>query len=124
MRAAAGELRQQCLRQVVRARRQPEPQLAGLAAGVAAGDLLGGGHRIDRGPRRCEHRGAGLGQLHLRPGPIEQPHAELVLEARDLLAERGLGDVQALGGAAEVQFVREGDERPEKPWVGGHARSL
>ena len=124
MRAAAGELRQHRLRQVVDTGREPEPQLAGLAARVAARDLLGGGRRVDCGPGRRDHRGAGLGQLDRRPRPLEQPHAELALEARDLLAERRLGDVQSRSGAAEVQFVRERHERPQEPRVGGHARSL
>jgi hypothetical protein len=35
---------------------------------------------------------------------------ELVLERADLLAERWLRDVQPLGGAAEMQLLRDRDE--------------
>lgn len=46
-------------------------------------------------------------------GPIVQPAAELVLEAADDLADACLGDLQPLGGAAEVQFVAEDEEHPD-----------
>jgi hypothetical protein len=39
--------------------------------------------------------------------------ADLVLEASDLLAERGLGDAEAGGGVPEVQFLGEDDEGVE-----------
>ena len=42
--------------------------------------------------------------------PDQQREPELVLERADLLAQRRLGDVQALGGAAEVQLLRDRDE--------------
>ena len=35
------------------------------------------------------------------PEPVEQAHAELVLEGADVLGHRGLGEVQRLGGAGE-----------------------
>jgi hypothetical protein len=50
------------------------------------------------------------GQPHRPAGPVEQPHAELAFEPGDLLADRGLGDVQPLGGPAEVQLLRDGGE--------------
>ena len=122
-RAPARELGEQRLGDVVGAGREPESQLAGLAPGVAEGCLgrrVGG---LDGGARGREHRRPGLGQLHPRARAVEQPDAELALEPRDLLAERRLGHVQALGGAAEVQLVGERDERAQQPRV-GHARSL
>jgi hypothetical protein len=44
---------------------------------------------------------------------LEQPDAELGLELAHLLADRRLRDVEALGGAAEVQLLRDGDEVPK-----------
>ncbi len=43
-------------------------------------------------------------------GAVDELHAELVLELLDLPAQRRLRHVQPLGGAAEVQFLRDGDE--------------
>jgi hypothetical protein len=41
----------------------------------------------------------------------EELAADQPLEAADLPAQRGLGQEQPLGGAAEVQLLRDGDER-------------
>ena len=102
----------------MRTGRQAEQQLAPLAACVSARDLDRGVGRLDRGPGRREHVRSRVGQLDVRAGPVEQPHAELALEPGDLLAEGRLGDVQALGGAAEVELVGERDERAQEPRVG------
>jgi hypothetical protein len=51
--------------------------------------------------------------LHLPAGAQEQRRAERLLELADLVAERRLGDVQARGGAAEVKFLRDGQEVAE-----------
>jgi hypothetical protein len=40
----------------------------------------------------------------------EQLRPERLLELVDLVAERGLGDVEARGGAAEVELLRNGQE--------------
>ena len=66
-------------------------------------------------PRLLEHRGAGLRQLDAAVGPLQEPDPELGLELADLLAHRGLRDVQALGRAAEVQLLGDGDEVAEVP---------
>jgi hypothetical protein len=42
--------------------------------------------------------------------PLEQRGAHLLLELLDRLADPGRAHVQALGGAAEVQFVGQGQE--------------
>jgi hypothetical protein len=39
--------------------------------------------------------------------------AQFLLQALDLPAERGLGDFQAPGGAAEVEFLGDREERLE-----------
>jgi hypothetical protein len=46
---------------------------------------------------------------------VEELAAELRLEAPDLRGERGLGDVEPLGAAAEVQLLGDGQEVPEMP---------
>lgn len=46
-------------------------------------------------------------------GPLEEAGAELVFEAADLPAEGRLRDVEALGGAGDVLFFRDGDEVAE-----------
>ena len=51
-----------------------------------------------------------VGQLHAPLGAIKQSHSEFVLELADLLAQRRLRYMQALGGAAEMQFFRDRDE--------------
>ena len=59
--------------------------------------------------------GAGIGEGDAPLGAVEETHAQLLLELADLLADRRLGDVQALRRAAEVQFLSDGDEVPEMP---------
>ncbi len=46
---------------------------------------------------------------------FEQTRAERFFERGDLLAERGLAEMQRIGGAAEVAQVRNGQERTEQP---------
>jgi hypothetical protein len=50
-------------------------------------------------------------------GPAQQLDAELLLEQPDLAAERGLGDVQPLGGAGEVALACHGEEVAQAPEV-------
>ena len=46
-----------------------------------------------------------------RPGrAVDELYAEFALELLDLAAQRGLGHVEAFGGASEVQFFCDGDE--------------
>jgi hypothetical protein len=51
------------------------------------------------------------GDLSLRA--VKQTDAELLLELTNLLADRRLGDIEAFGCAAEVQFLGYRDEVPE-----------
>ena len=51
-----------------------------------------------------------VGQSHAPLGAIEQSHSEFILELADLLAQGRLRDMQALGGAAEVEFFGDRDE--------------
>ena len=107
---------------VVRAGREAERQLARLASGVRAGGGRGGVGGADRGARRLEHGAARRRELDAMGRALEQAHGELALEPRDLLAQCGLRDVQALRRAPEVELLGEHHERPQQARV--HARSL
>ncbi len=49
--------------------------------------------------------------------PVKQCHAELLFETADLMTQRRLGDVQPLGGPAEVKLLSDGDEILDEPQV-------
>ena len=53
---------------------------------------------------------AGIGEFDPPARSLEQRYPELLFELADLVAERWLGDVQALGGPAEVELLRDRDE--------------
>jgi hypothetical protein len=83
-------------------------------AGGAAVGLARGAHRA----RQLRQRRAGVVEEHL--SRLRQPHvarrtlekrdADLLLEVLDQSAERGLHDMQPLGGAMEVQLLGDRDE--------------
>jgi hypothetical protein len=50
------------------------------------------------------------GQLHAGGAPQQERDAELVLQAADLLRQRGLRDVQLVGRARETAVPRDGRE--------------
>lgn len=56
---------------------------------------------------------AGRGDLHLPRRAAQQRDAELVLQLPDRVRKRGLGEVQAFGGAAEVAGLGDGGEVPQ-----------
>ena len=60
-----------------------------------------------------EQRVAGGGQIHPARTAREQRRAEIFFEARDLVAERRLRDVQGFRGAAHVPACRNFDERTQ-----------
>ena len=59
--------------------------------------------RKQRLPRRCES--------HSLWRTREQPHPDLLLEPRYLLAERGLRNVEPVSSPCEVKLLREDDKR-------------
>ena len=71
-----------------------------------------------------EERLARRRERHSAPIAIEQLDPEGSLELTDLLAQRGLGDEQPLGRAAEVKLFRDGEEVAQIPEVGIHSRRL
>ena len=66
-------------------------------------------------PRLLEQGGARDGELDAARAAVEELDPELLLESAHLLAYGGLRDVQPIGGAAEVQFLGDGDEVPQMP---------
>jgi hypothetical protein len=60
-----------------------------------------------------EEEATGAGQPHVVRGAVEQPSPQLAFEPADLLAERRLCDVLALGRPPKVQLLGERDEIPQ-----------
>lgn len=53
---------------------------------------------------------AGSSEFHAAAVSQQQGHSKFSFQGLDLLAQTGLGDIQALGGAAEMKFFGDGDE--------------
>jgi len=95
-------------------RRVAEPDRSGDARPGEARTL---GGALERGEReRCllEERPPGGGELDMAAGADEQVGAQGPLELVDLVAQRWLGDVEACGGPAEVELLRNGQEVAEQ----------
>ena len=103
---------------VQRADRQP----AGLHAGERLQLGLRGVELGERAPRAGDEHLAGLRHRDAAGRALDERHAELGLEAADLLRERRLRDVLARRGAREVALVRERDEVAQLAQI--HALSL
>ncbi len=52
----------------------------------------------------------GIGHRHVACGALNERQAELLLEPANLLGQRRLGDVLALGGTREIAFLGQRDE--------------
>ena len=72
-------------------------------------DLLQHATRLD------EESGSCVRQRDRALGPVEQPHAQLLFELANLLADRRLRNVESLRGPAEVQFLCDRYEISEVP---------
>ena len=90
--------------------READPQRGGRrvpqAGGVGAGALGGVVRLLQQG----QHGAAQLRELRQRPFPQDERAAELRLEPRDALGQRGLGDVAGFRGAGEVERLGERQE--------------
>jgi hypothetical protein len=64
-------------------------------------------------PRVAQEGLSRRGHLHAPARPREQLAAQLVLQQPDLVAQRRLGHVEPLGGAAEVQLLGDRHEIAE-----------
>ena len=99
-----------------RDREQRRPQLR-QPPGELAPDREGHGDRlVDVGqepPGPVEQRLARDRQLDAVGGAAQEIAAQQLLEPADLPAEGGLGEVQAVGRAPEVELLGDGDERPQ-----------
>jgi hypothetical protein len=83
------------------------PELAGLRPfGVLRRPI---GLR-QRPPRSVEERASGVRELHLAGGADEEGDSEIALELSNRGAERRLGHVQPLRGAAEIELLGHGGE--------------
>jgi hypothetical protein len=92
------------------------PQAGDPAHDLAADGLHRGDGLVDvaqQPARALEQRLAGDGELDAARGAAQQLAPHELLERADLAAEGGLGDVQPLCGASEVQLLRDGDEGPQ-----------
>ena len=88
-----------------------DDELAGAAAGRVAG-RSGTALDFDQCTAGAgDERRSGRREAHAAACALEQRGPELGFEARDVLAERGLGHADPFGRAAEVQLFGHGEER-------------
>ena len=66
---------------------------------------------------RADQCGAGLTQDDAAADAVKQRHPEFTFEGGDRLRQRGLGDQQMLGGAAEAVVIDHGKEEFQLPDV-------
>ena len=87
--------------------REPSPGHARNGPRLGSGRLDVGQHALHEG-----QEGGAVGRegdRALAGSPVEQHHAELVLEEPDLARQRGLGQVQAGGGLGEALLLGHGE---------------
>ena len=81
---------------------------------VDAARVVRGAVEVGQDRARVAQEGlAGRRHLHAPARPREELAAQLVLQQPDLVAQRRLGHVEPLGGAAEVQLLGDGHEVAE-----------
>ena len=90
--------------------RRSRPRVPVPASRARSRGAVGAGQQV---ARVLEQRRARRRERDAAAVALEQAHAELCLERPDLLADARLRQMQALGGAAEVQLLGDRDERPE-----------
>lgn len=87
----------------------------GSAAARVWAAASGGGPQQRLGPGQEDL--PGLGEPAALRGAVEEPGAQLLLQAADLPAQRRLIDVEDLGGTAEVQVLGDDGEVPHQPQI-------
>ena len=92
---------------------EPDREAADLAARRAPRRLDPGLDLVDRALGIPAERCAGGSDPDLTPVAMEELGPDLGLEPLDLLADRGLGDVDAVRRPAEVELVGDGQEVPQ-----------
>ena len=93
-------------------RRRADSQLSGLAASGTASGIHGVLELVQDAAGFFQQRGAGRGQRGLAAA-LEEAAAQPGFEFLDLLRQWRLGDSNAFGGTAEVQFFGDGQEVAE-----------
>ena len=71
----------------------------------------------EQAPPLAQERPPGIGELNVPAGPVKQGYPELLFEPTDLVTQRWLRDVEALGSPAEVKLLGDGDEVLHEPKV-------
>ena len=97
-------------RDVARRADEADRQPAHLARAGSAKQLFDPIGLREQRAATLEQQAPGVRQLHTTAVAAQEHDAELLLEPLDLLAQRGLGDAQALRGTPEVQLLGDGDE--------------
>src|SRR5712691_9577569 len=86
-------------------------------------------HMQNRRASLCDEDSPSVGELHTdNPSIIasEQATSKLFFDLSDLSAERGLGEVQSVGGLREVQLFAQGNDCVQVAYfnVGEHGSKL
>ncbi len=87
----------------------------------AAGDGAGGRREVGLGQRGALEQRAGVldehqrrvGQAHAAAGPLEQPHAGLALEHRELLRDRRGRELERVGDRGDRPALVQLAQQPE-----------
>jgi hypothetical protein len=75
---------------------------------------LGAGEKI---PSLADELFALPGEPHAAAHPVEEAHAEVVLERAHLAPQRGLAHAKSPGGPGEAARLGHGDQVPKRPQV-------
>ena len=86
-----------------------------LGWAAAAGLRCGLRRRAQQRLRARQEHVAGLGQPGALRRAVQQAHAQLLLQAPDLPAQRRLRDAQSGGCATEMSVLGHHDEVPDQP---------
>jgi len=114
VREAGAELRQQRHQaDLAEGDRGSEAQGAGGAGGHRPGALAGGRQIVDEGLDRAQVFGPRLGQRHAPGAALEQPEAELRLQARDAARDRGRVSLARPGDRGEAAVAGHRDEQAQ-----------
>ncbi len=85
----------------------------GRGRGGGAGRLDGPADVVEDLAGLHQERRPGGGELDVVGAAVQQPHLQLALQTLHLLAQRGLHDVLARRGPAEMELLGQGDEVTE-----------
>jgi len=113
VRVAALEFRGRAHHDVTEPVRMPERELHDLMLRIDPRPRVRSFHGVERRLRVDREAFTERREGDPSRGAVEQRAADLVFEAADALAHRGLREVQFLGGAPEVQVPRDGEEALE-----------